>query len=56
LVLSACDNRNEFLAKRARIQTFVERMGRDLDQRFVFVLAYPSDSFLIEVEAESKAK
>lgn len=56
LVHSACDNRKQFLAKRARIQSFVEHMGKALDQRFVFVLACPSDSFLIEVETESKAK
>ncbi len=56
LVHSACDNRSEFLEKRARIGAFVERMGRDLDQRLVFVLACPSDSFLIEIETENQAK
>jgi hypothetical protein len=56
LVYSTCDNRSEFLGKRNRIQAFVERMGRDLDQKFVFVLACPSDSFLIEIEMRSRSK
>ncbi len=56
LVRSACDSRSEFLKKHDRIRVFVERMGRDLDQKSVFVLACPSDSFLIEIETESHAK
>jgi len=56
LVYSGCDSRNVFLKKRARIRAFVERMGRELDQNSVFVLACPSDSFLIEFETESKGK
>jgi hypothetical protein len=55
-VRSACDSRSEFLQKRDRIQAFVERRGRDLDQKFVFVLACPSDSFLIEIEMRSRVK
>lgn len=51
LVYSACDNRKEFLRKRERIAAFVEGMGSDLHQYAVFVLAFPSDSFLIEIEA-----
>lgn len=51
LVLSACSDRDEFLAKRDRISAFVERMGRALDQQSVFVLTVVSDSFLIEFEA-----
>jgi hypothetical protein len=50
LVCSACNNRSEFLEKRDRISAFVERMGADLKQDSVFVLAFPSDSFLIEIE------
>jgi len=49
LVVSACDNRRAFLKKRSRIATLVRRMGEDLDQESVFVLACPSDSFLIEI-------
>lgn len=49
LVLSGCDSRDEFLPYRARIQAFVERMGVALNQHSVFVLAYASDSFLIEI-------
>ncbi len=49
LVVSACRNRREFLRRRDRIAAFVERMGEDLDQDAVFVLACPSDSFLIEM-------
>jgi hypothetical protein len=56
LVHSTCDSRTEFLKKRNRIRAFVERMGRDLDQEFVFVLACPSDSFLIEIEMRSRLK
>jgi hypothetical protein len=56
LVYSTCDSRTDFLKKRNRIQAFVERMGRDLDQESVFVLACPSDSFLIEIEMRSRLK
>lgn len=54
LVHSACDKRSSFLEKRARIQAFVGRMGKDLDQWAVFVLAYPSDSFLLEIDTSSE--
>ncbi len=54
LVHSACDKRSSFLQKRARIQMFVERMGKDLDQWAVFVLAYPSDSFLLEIDTATE--
>jgi hypothetical protein len=56
LVHSTCDSRRDFLKKRNRIQAFVERMGKDLDQKFVFVLACPSDSFLIEIEMRSRLR
>lgn len=39
-----------FLANRDRIETFVTRMGEELNQDAVFVLAFDSDSFLIELE------
>jgi hypothetical protein len=51
LVLSGCDSRDEFLQHRERIKLFGERMCAALNQYAVFVLAYPSDCFLIEVEA-----
>ena len=50
LVVSACDSRDEFLGHRERIEAFVNRMGDALDQDAVFVLAFDSDSFLIELE------
>jgi hypothetical protein len=56
LILSACDNRREFLKKRDRIAALVERMGNDLNQHAVFVLAFPSDSFLIEIEKASPSE
>ena len=52
LVLSACRNRKEFRAKRRLIKAIAARMGEDLDQESVFVLAFDSDSFLIEMEQE----
>ena len=48
LVMSACGDRDEYLAKRDRIQTFAERMAEALNQHSVFVLAFQSDSFMIE--------
>jgi hypothetical protein len=50
LVVSACDSREAFLANRDRIEAFVIRMGEELNQDAVFVLAFDSDSFLIELE------
>ncbi len=50
LVVSACDSREDFLARRDRIEAFVTRMGEELNQDSVFVLAFDSDSFLIELE------
>ena len=46
---SACSNRDAFLAHRERLVDLVVRMGEDLDQADVFILAYDSDSLLIEV-------
>lgn len=49
LVLSACSNRKEFKSKRSRIKRLAEQMARALRQHAVFVLAFPSDSFLVEL-------
>jgi hypothetical protein len=49
LVLAACRNRSEYLASKSRIKRLVLKMGAELNQSFVFVLAFPSDSFLIEI-------
>lgn len=49
LLRSACADRNEFLVHRDRLVDLVVRMGEDLDQADVFILAYDSDSLLIEV-------
>ena len=52
LVLAGCDSRDAFLSKRNRVQAFAERMGKALRQHSVFVLACPSDSFLLELESQ----
>jgi len=39
LAVAGCDNREAFLAKRDRIERFVERMGMVLKQHAVIVLA-----------------
>lgn len=49
LVLSACQSRESFLPHRERIAAFAERMGEALEQDAVFLLAFPSDSLLIEL-------
>lgn len=49
LLRSACADRDAFLAHRDRLVDLVVRMGEDLDQADVFILAYDSDSLLIEV-------
>ena len=51
VVVSACDSREEFLQKRSRIEAFAKEMRRDLRQHSVFVLACPSDSFLVEISS-----
>ena len=53
LVMSGCDSRDEFIAKRKKLTVFVEQMGDALDQAAVFVLAFDSDSFLIELEEDT---
>lgn len=49
LVLSGCGSREEFLAMRPRIERLAGKMAEALRQQAVFVLAFPSDSFLVEV-------
>lgn len=49
---SACADREAFLQHRDRLVDLVVRMGEDLNQADVFILAYPSDSLLIELVDE----
>ena len=42
-------DRDAFLSHRDRLLELVVSMGEDLDQADVFILAYASDSLLIEV-------
>lgn len=56
LILGGCDDRDDFLRKRDRIQLFAEKMGHALNQYAVFVLAFPSDSFLIELTVIPKRR
>ena len=46
---SACSDRNEFLRHRNRLVDMVVKMGEALNQADVFILAYASDSLLIEI-------
>jgi hypothetical protein len=48
LVLAGCGSRDEFLQHRGSIDAFAEALADALDQYAVFVLACPSDSFLVE--------
>ena len=50
---SAGANLGAFLAHRERLVDLVVGMGEDLDQADVFILAYDSDSLLIEVAERS---
>lgn len=58
LVLSACESRTAFIRKRRRIEAFAARMADALRQEAVFVLAFPSDSFLVEgvIRPEKKGR
>ena len=47
LVLSGCETREDFMKRRARVRRLAEEMGKALRQAAVFVLACPSDSFLL---------
>lgn len=46
---SACADQAAFLEHRERLVEFLVEMGEDLNQADVFIVAYPSDSLLIEV-------
>ncbi len=46
---SACPDRDAFLQHCDRLVNFLVQMGEDLNQADVFIMAYPSDSLLIEV-------
>ena len=48
LVLAACTTRGDFIRRQSQIASFAEMMATALDQESVFVLAFPSDSFLVE--------
>jgi len=51
---SACSDRDAFLAHRERLVDLVVRMGEALAQADVFILAYDSDSLLIEVAERTR--
>jgi len=51
---SACSDRDAFLAHRERLVDLVVRMGEELEQADVFILAYDSDSLLIEVAKRTR--
>lgn len=46
---SACADRTAFLQHRDRLVDLIVRMREDLNQADVFILAYASDSLLIEL-------
>ena len=48
LVQSACKNKAAYLEHRGKIETLADEMAEDLDQAAVLILAYDSDSVLIE--------
>ncbi len=51
LVLSVCDDRDAFLARRADVHRLAEEIKDALDQETALVLGFASDSFLVEDEA-----
>jgi len=51
LVLSVCDDRDAFLARRADVHRLAEAIKDGLDQETALVLGFASDSFLVEDEA-----
>jgi hypothetical protein len=50
LVCAACKDREEFLKYQDRLRRLIVRMGKALNQKYVLVLGFPSDSVLIEME------
>ena len=51
LVLSVCDDRDAFLARRKDVHRLAEAIKDGLDQETALVLGFASDSFLVEDEA-----
>ena len=51
LVLSVCDDRDAYLARRADVRRLAERVMEGLDQETALVLGFASDSMLVEDEA-----
>ena len=51
LVLSVCDDRDAFLARRKEVRRLAEAIKEGLDQETAIVLGFASDSFLVEDEA-----
>ena len=51
LVLSVCDSRDAFLARREDVHRLAETLKDGLDQETALVLGFASDSFLVEDEA-----
>jgi hypothetical protein len=51
LVVSVCDDRESFLARRSDVHRLAEAVKEGLDQETALVLGFASDSFLVEDEA-----
>jgi hypothetical protein len=51
MVVAGCDSRAHFLAQRLRLQAFAVRLKEALGQETVLVLAFESESFLVEDSA-----
>jgi hypothetical protein len=51
LIISVCDSREAFLARRAEVHRLAEVVKEGLDQETALVLGFASDSFLVEDEA-----
>jgi hypothetical protein len=54
LVCAASKDREEFFKYQGRLQRLIVRMGKALNQKYVLVLGFPSDSVLVEMEAGTK--
>ena len=50
LVLTVCDDRDAFLARRRDVRRLAEALKDGLDQETALVLGFASDSFLVEDE------
>jgi hypothetical protein len=51
LLISVCDDRETFLARRVEVHRLAESVKEGLDQETALVLGFASDSFLVEDEA-----